>query len=361
MPLTCSTRRKDGVRKGRPYNIETIILRFTCPINMEKYSFDVFKELFKSTVHYENYFPLLRGDAYRFSTVPFGFTELTARFLVMVLEIEKKILYELLTTNVLMKTECLPRSQGDKITMNDDEIISKLHEYWRDKCILKAACDPMISNYWEQIQQTDEIEKTTDFLEEGIKCNTPHFFDDCSRVINKDGEKDLVYKLSSRRQVTTKHCIDCNETIPQRCLMCSLTKNSQEPNHEGINPVDNFSIHRYTLNNSLFIDYYLFSINLVNKGTQLNRVKGELRGTVLNSNGIVDDSNQHTLFRQLYMENGYLLLDAELNNEQHGIYKKNWNEEALERHKKTATISNSINERKRKNTCPTTMINNEKK
>ena len=128
MPLTCSTRRKDGIRKGRPYNIETMIFRFTCPINMEKYSFDVFNELFNSTVHYENYFPLLRADAYRFSTVPFGFTELTARFLVIVLEIGKRILYELLTKNVLLKTECLSRSQGDKITMNDDEIISKLHE-----------------------------------------------------------------------------------------------------------------------------------------------------------------------------------------------------------------------------------------
>ena len=116
--------------------------------------------------------------------------------------------------------------------------------------------------------------------------------------------------------------------------MCSLTKNSEEPNQEEINPIDNFSIHRYALNNSLFIDYYLFSINLVNKGTQLNRVKGELRGTVLNSNGIVDDTTQHTLFRQLYMENGYVLLDAELTNDQYAMHRKNWNEEALERHKK---------------------------
>ena len=259
MPLSCSTRRKDGIRKGRAFNIETIIFRFTCPINMEKYSFDVFNELFNSTVHYENYFPFLRADAYRFSTIPFGFTELTARFLVMVLEIEKRILYELLTTNVLMKTESLPKSQGDKITMNDDEIISKLHEYWRDKCILKAACDPIISNYWQQIQETDDIiEKTTDFLEEGIKCNTPHLFHHHSRVINKDEEKDLIYRLSSRRQITTKHCVDCNESIPQRCLMCSLTKNAQEPNQEEVNPIDNFSVHRYTLNNSLFIDYYVF-------------------------------------------------------------------------------------------------------
>ena len=107
----------------------------------------------------------------------------------------------------------------------------------------------------------------------------------------------------------------------------------------------------------MFIDYYLFSINIVNKGTQLNRVKGELKGTVLNSNGMVDDTNQRTLFRKLYVENGYVSLDAELNNEV--CQRKNWNEEALERHKKTATISNSINGRKRKNTSCTLM--NEKK
>ena len=102
----------------------------------------------------------------------------------------------------------------------------------------------------------------------------------------------------------------------------------------------------------------MFSINIVNKGTQLNRVKGELRGTVLNSNGMLDDTNQQTLFRQLYVENGYVLLDAELTND--AYQRKNWNEEALERHKKTATVSNSINNgRKRKNTSP--IMNQNKK
>lgn len=336
MPFKCPTRKRDGDRKGKAYSIETMILSFVCPANMENYSFNVLQELFNSSENYEKYFPILRGDSYKFETIPFGFSELTARFVVIILEVEKRILYELLTRKMLTVSECLARSQTDKVTMTDQEIVTKLSNYWRDKCVEKVAEDVNVSSYWKQLEATNHIEAVDGLIEQGMNFNCPQIYDDNSRLFNGRGKQDLIYKVPSRKEIKSRGCDECNAPISQLCFLCGLTSRDFEDD-EQCNSRQNFSVHTYALNNAAFVDYYLFSIEIINKGTQLNRLKNSLKGVVMTQEGVVGSTiDKKTIFRSLYLQNKYVILDSEMQMQMKSD-KPNWTTEAMSRHKKTST------------------------
>eukprot|EP00112_Aurelia_sp_Birch-Aquarium-sp1_P015903 Seg3562.7 transcript_id=Seg3562.7/GoldUCD/mRNA.D3Y31 product="hypothetical protein" protein_id=Seg3562.7/GoldUCD/D3Y31 len=299
---------------------------------MEVYSFEVLYELFQSTSFYEDYFPTLRGDAHRYDTIPFGFQELTVRNSVIILEVEKRIIYELLTRKLLTAHERLERCQSNRITMCDKEIVLKLSMYWRDKCIEKASAAKGSTAYWTMLNDKNSDEDIEETLERDMYTNTPHIMENTSKMLNGNGELDVVYKVSSRKQERIHQCQACGVKIKPTCYLCNITGEGQ-----GDDIDIGYSLHRYAVNSSLFTSYYLFSIDIINKGTQLNRLKNSLKGVIVTKNGIINGTlAKSTTFRQLYLNNGYVILDVDLLEEQEPAEVLNWTIETLRRHKKTA-------------------------
>ena len=398
MPIYCHNRKKkDGDRKGKCYKNETIILSFSCPSNMQLYSFEVLEELFNSTCVYSNYFPTLRGDANVFDTLPFGFEEITLRNTVVILEVEKRILYQLLTKKLLTATECMEKCQRVKITMSDRDIVSKLKIYWRDECCRKAAYAPGATNYWKKVvslqhhhhhhnnnnNNDDDADRTASVL----LNNNPHMSQqqlfptsNISKIVNSDAELDMIYKeipstkmdviennnkssiMNNDDDVLCWNCVTCGTTIPTTCYICSLNgiDNEQQQQHrkqhrqqqeqQQQQQSSTTSIHRYSINSGLFADFYLFSIEIINKGTQLNRLKNNLKGVVFSTDGIHDtarECNKVTLFRRKYVEKGYVILDVDLMQKRTPPEIVNWTEETLKRRQKTTTAQQQNQEIKR--------------
>ena len=319
--------------------METIILKFTCPCNMEVYSFEVLHQLFNSTQMYEDYFPMLRGDAYQVGNVAFGYQELTVRNCIIILEVELRILYELLTMKLLTRNECLDRCQSNKITMSNAEIVLRLSNYWRDKCIEKASLAKGSTEYWMLLNDKETNDDIEDLLEEQMYKNSPHIIDNSSKILNGSGKLDTIYKTSSMKQEISNTCISCNTIISPRCYICDLTDNHLSSS-EILEPARGYSCHRYAVNSGLFSDYYLFKIEVINKGTQLNRLKNSLKGVLVTKEGQVLNSTicQNTNFRRMYLGKSYILLDADLL-EAKPAKLPNWTMETLNRHKKTAKKS----------------------
>ena len=403
MPIYCQNRKKkEGDRKGKCYKNETIILSFSCPSNMQVYSFEVLEELFNSTCIYNNYFPTLRGDANVFDTLPFGFEEITLRNTVVILEVEKRILYQLLTEKLLTASECMQKCQSIKITMSDRDIVSKLKIYWRDECCRKAAYASETTKYWSenvalQHHSNNNINnnnnnKNTDTAAPILLNNSPHLSHEqlipqcnTSRIVNSDGTMDMIYKEIPSTKMTAMYddgddddddddaviikkerdddddddddsskCITCGTIIPQTCYICTLNgiddaeqiqKHRRRRRKYVVNSNKTYkssSIHRYSVNSGLFADFYLFSIEIINKGTQLNRLKNNLKGVVFSSDGIHDtarECNKMTLFRQKYVDKGYIILDVDLMQEKTPPEIANWTEETLKRRQKTTMLS----------------------
>ena len=347
MPLRHSKIRNSTTRSINPssansrgsYKMETIILHFICPCNMERYSFEVLHQLFNTTQLYEDYFPILRGDAYKMEYVMFGFQELACRTCDIILEVETRILYELLTTKLLTKTECLERGQSNKIIMSNGEVVDRLWKYWRDKCVEKASLASGATEYWTLLNDKSTINDIEDQLEAQMYSNSPHFIDDSSKILNADGQLDSVYKTSSIKQEISNTCISCNTIISPRCYFCDFSIDPTDDN-DTLEPAKGYSCHRYAVNSGLFTDYYLFKISIINKGTQLNRLKNTLKGVVVTEQGQVMGNMipKETRFRQMYQAKNYVILDADLIDKQPSKL-PNWTMETLNRHKKTATRS----------------------
>ena len=332
------------------YKMETMILHFICPCNMETYSFEVLHQLFNSTQLYEDYFPILRGDAYKMEYVMFGFQELASRTCDIILEVETRILYELLTTKLVTKSECLERGQSNKIIMSNGEVVDRLWKYWRDKCIEKASLAPGATNYWAMLNDKETMEDIEDQLECQMYNNSPHLIEDSSKILNGDGQLDSVYKTSSIKQEISNTCISCNTIISPRCYVCDFsidnnnnnTNNNNDGEHDDdlLQPARGYSCHRYAVNSGLFADYYLFKISIINKGTQLNRLKNTLNGVVVTEQGQIMGNMipKDTRFRQMYLAKNYVILDADLVDRK-PCRVPNWTLETLNRHKKTASKS----------------------
>ena len=390
---------------------------------MQVYSFEVLEELFNSTCIYNNYFPTLRGDANVFDTLPFGFEEITLRNTVVILEVEKRILYQLLTEKLLTASECMQKCQSIKITMSDRDIVSKLKIYWRDECCRKAAYASETTKYWSenvtlQHHSNNNINnnnnnKNTDTAAPILLNNSPHLSHEqlipqcnTSRIVNSDGAMDMIYKEIPSTKMTaiydddgdddddddddavkkitkerddddddddddnddSSKCITCSTIIPQTCYICTLNgiddAEQQQKRHRRrrrrrrdckcvVNSNKTYkssSIHRYSVNSGLFADFYLFSIEIINKGTQLNRLKNNLKGVVFSSDGIHDtarECNKMTLFRQKYVDKGYIILDVDLMQEKTPPEIANWTEETLKRRQKTTMLSQQQQQNKR--------------
>ena len=308
---------------------------------METYSFEVLHEVFSSTNLYEDYFPILRGDAYKMEYVMFGFQELAARTCDIILEVETRILYELLTSKLLTKTACLERGQSNKIIMSNAEVVDRLWKYWRDKCVERASLASGPTAYWTLLNNKETAEEIEEELESQMYNNSPHLIENSSKVLNGEGKLDTIYKTSSSKQEISNTCISCNTIISPRCYVCDFTIDGTTiatNDDDVLEPARGYSCHRYAVNSGLFADYYLFNICIVNKGTQLNRLKNTLKGVVVTEQGQVMGNMipKETRFRQMYLAKNYIILDADL------IDKKpsrlpNWTLETLNRLKKTST------------------------
>ena len=225
------------------YKMETIILHFVCPCNMEQYSFEVLHELFNATQMYEDYFPILRGDAYKMEYVMFGFQELATRMCDIILEVETRILYELLTVKLLSRHECLERGQTNKIIMSNGEVVNRLWKYWRDKCVEKASSAKGATNYWELLNDKETSDDIEDQLESQMYSNSPHLIPNSSKVLNGDGNLDTVYKTSSLKQEISNKCMSCGTIISPRCYVCDLTMdyNNNDNIDDMLEPAQGYS------------------------------------------------------------------------------------------------------------------------
>ena len=170
-----------------------------------------------------------------------------------------------------------------------------------------------------------------------------------SSIMNNDDDDVLCW-----------NCVTCGTTIPTTCYICSLNgiDNEQQQQHrkqhrqqqeqqEQQQQSSTTSIHRYSINSGLFADFYLFIIEIINKGTQLNRLKNNLKGVVFSTDGIHDtarECNKVTLFRRKYVEKGYVILDVDLMQEKTPPEIVNWTEEILKRRQKTTMLAQQQNQ-----------------
>ena len=146
----------------------------------------------------------------------------------MVLEIEKKIFHAILLQNNIYSDNEFQSYVNNHKLMSDKEAAENLKKIWQNKVIEKATTDP---DYW-------------------IK------------------QYEFKNNITTEKQKIRYECKVCSSTMSSNCNTCQ-TKNVEECVYVN---------ESHAINMSLLIDYYLFSIEIVAKGTQLNRIKNQIKG-----------------------------------------------------------------------------------
>ena len=272
--MFCLSRKKDNDMKGKIYKNETLLLSFTSPSHLQKHSFFVLDELFNSLDlnlgldKNTQLFPLLRSDGEIVSVYPFGLSEVVTKTHVMVLEIEKRIFHAiLLQNNIYSNNEFQSYVNNHKI-MSDKEAAENLKKIWQSKVIEKATSDP---DYWVK-------------------------------------QYELKNNIITEKQNIRYECKVCSSKMTINCDTCQ-TKNVEECVYVN---------ESHAINMSLLIDYYLFNIEIVAKGTQLNRIKNQIKGFSFFDRDLDDEKDgifsiedlkmkqlNLTIFKKEYVNKGY--------------------------------------------------------